>query len=116
LSKEAKVALLQQKISQASTNRWIAYITAFVLTALIGFISGFLGFTEDFALIVGVVPFVVCIAIGSYYWIQKDQLMKELERMAIDYPKCPKCRKEIPKGDFMYCPFCSASLKGNSES
>ena len=87
-----------------------------MLTASIGLISGYLGFTEDFALIVGVVPFVMCIAIGTYYGNQKHELMEELERMAIDYPKCPKCGQEILKGDFKFCPFCSASLKDNSES
>ena len=116
MSKEAKVALLQQKINEVSTNRWIAYIVGFVLTAPIMFILGYLGIPEDFALIVGAVPFIVCIAIGTYYGNQKHKLMEELERMAIDYPKCSKCGKEIPKGDLLYCPFCKASLKGNSES
>ena len=54
--------------------------------------------------------------IGSYYGNKKNKLMKELERMAIDYPKCSKCGKEIPSGDYEFCPFCAASLKGSKKA
>ena len=41
---------------------------------------------------------------------KKETLMKELESLAHRAPICPKCSKQIPQGNYTFCPFCGSPL------
>jgi hypothetical protein len=49
--------------------------------------------------------------VQSYYGKQEAGILWHIEQMAITIPKCPNCGKEIPQGNFEFCPFCGKSLK-----
>ena len=50
--------------------------------------------------------------VGEFvYEKEKAGLMNELNHLSIKIPICPKCGKQVPEGNFAFCPFCGASLK-----
>lgn len=111
LSKETKVALLQLRIREANRDKWIAYVLGCVSLFPIALLCLLYDVPYEMFFIIGLPFFIGGIGTGQYYRYQKNKLMEELERMAMGYLKCPKCRKEIPIGGFAFCPFCSASLE-----
>ena len=47
-------------------------------------------------------------------WVNaiNNQLRKhQIEQLSKSVGKCPDCGKEIPQGNFTFCPFCGKSLK-----
>ncbi|MBN1245115.1 zinc-ribbon domain-containing protein [Candidatus Bathyarchaeota archaeon] len=47
-------------------------------------------------------------------WVNaiNNQLSKrQIEQLSNHISKCPNCGKQIPQGDFGFCPFCGTSLK-----
>ena len=115
LSEDAKLAFLQEKIKQAKSNVRAGssgIVSACVIIAA-GIVASFwVGFIYLIAMVLlGAFFFVYGIYVAVHYSNQYDNLMKELEKMAIPTYTCPNCKKELPKGNFAFCPFCSASLK-----
>ena len=46
--------------------------------------------------------------------LSKEAIQKRREKRrqeAEEKPKCPNCGKEIPQGNYTFCPFCGKSLK-----
>lgn len=114
LSEEARLVYLQEKIKDAKRHErsgWIAFIVG-VIFAVIGFgFSDLIGLGGTLIGVAGIILAIVGVFESFYFLYQYNKSMKELEKMAIPTPKCPKCGKELPKGDFTFCPFCGASLK-----
>ena len=60
--------------------------------------------------------FGVIFSVGGVYIMtrfagQRNNLMKELEKMTIQRPNCPNCGRELSEGNFEFCPFCGKPLK-----
>jgi hypothetical protein len=122
LSEEAKIAYLQEKIKEAKRNEKhgaISIVSAGVFGGA-GIIFIVLGnaFGVIETIYAGISLIAICIFmfifgiyVSLHYEGQYKNLMKELEGMAILNPRCPTCGKELPKGNFAFCPFCGKSLK-----
>ena len=115
LSEEAKLAYLQEKIKDAKSN----VRAASAVIALAGVIIA-LGIVFSFWF--GFIYLIAMVLLGTFFFVygiygtvhssnQYNNLMKEMEKMATPTYTCPNCKKELPKGNFAFCPFCSASLK-----
>jgi uncharacterized membrane protein YedE/YeeE len=119
LSEDAKLAYLQEKIEDAKRNERLGPSGIVMGGVFVGVGIVFniiwnntvtmLGGISLIAL--GIFFFVFGIYVSGHYAGQYKNLMKELESMATSFPKCTKCGKELPKGNFVFCPFCGASLK-----
>ena len=115
MSEEAKLVYLQEKLDEAKKRErsgWWAFIIGLIF-AVFGYV--FIDFQPTGGILL-IICGVVLVAVGiveSWYlgFYQKTKLMEQLEKMAIKTPICPKCGKEIPKGNFKFCPFCGASLE-----
>lgn len=119
MSEDAKLAYLQEKIKDAKRNERLGpsgmvmggvsvgagVVFNIIWNNTVTYIGGIL------LIVLGIICFIVGIYMSGHYAGQYKNLMKELESMATSFPKCPKCGKELPKGNFTFCPFCSASLK-----
>lgn len=64
----------------------------------------------------------ICTAIGTglasvflFVSMRKDKTRAEptaeLTKIPIEISSCPKCGRQLPKGDLKFCPFCGASLE-----
>ncbi|UCG44824.1 MAG: hypothetical protein JSV58_05370 [Candidatus Bathyarchaeota archaeon] len=111
MSNEAKIALLQLRIREANRDKWIAYVLGCASLLPIALLYQSYDVPYEMVFLIGLPFFIGGIGTGQYYRYQKHRLMKKLERMTKGYTECPKCRKEIPSGDYKYCPLCSASLE-----
>ena len=122
LSEEAKLAYLQEKIKEAKSNvkAWSSIIVLAGSFIALGIVGGVV--LSLFSFWVGFICLIAMILLGVIFFVygiygavrsskQYDNLMKELEKIAVPTYSCPNCKKELPKGNFAFCPFCSASLK-----
>jgi rRNA maturation endonuclease Nob1 len=64
--------------------------------------------------IIGVIFFVLFSIVERVANGTKKELMSELENMGTKVSTCPNCQKQLPKGNFEFCPFCGTSLKPKS--
>jgi len=58
-----------------------------------------------------VVGTVVVFSVDRHYRSEEFKILGLIQQMTFQIPKCPNCGKEIPQGDFEFCPFCGNSLK-----
>jgi len=119
LSEEVKMVYFKEKLNDARRRErsgWIMFVVG-VFVAAIGFaFIPFIGQTSGILIGIGGVLLAIVGIIESFYFrLQHFKLMEQLEKMAIK-TTCPKCGKEIPKGNFMFCPFCGASLERKPET
>ena len=118
MSEEARLAYLQEKIKDAKRNERIGPlgiamggvfvgvgIVLNIWNNIVTVIGGLL------VIVLGIFLFVFGIYVSGHYAGQYKNLMKELEKMANTPPICPNCKKELPKGNLVFCPFCGNSLK-----
>lgn len=115
LSEEAKLAYLKEKINEARRKERTSTIIMFVGVIIAVLFYSEYPFHSNLPLtIMGIVLVIMGIVESTYYELQKNNSMKQLEKMAFKTPACPKCGKAIPKGNFAFCPFCGASLSQKS--
>ncbi|MEM3551885.1 MAG: zinc ribbon domain-containing protein [Conexivisphaerales archaeon] len=114
MSEQAKLIYLQEKIKEAKGRErsgMIAFIAG-VIVASIGFALGeVLGEGWTLMGIGGILAAVIGIVESFYYGYQHSKLLEQLKKMAEALPACPKCGKEIPQGNYAFCPFCGTPLK-----
>ena len=118
LSEQARVAFLQEKIKDAkgqSRSNFILGIVGLVLASFgfISYVNGSFGGGSGFLIVgtVGVIAAIIGFSLGSKSEIEKIRWTNELGKIAFTIPKCPNCNKELPRGNFEFCPFCGKSLK-----
>jgi hypothetical protein len=128
LSENAKLAYLQEKINEAkkkSRDAGFIVITGSAIITLGVIIGGSLIIligTET----QGYVFLTICLITGALFAVygfyaankynnEYKNLMKEFGEMTIQKPKCPNCGKELPEGNFEFCPFCGKSLKQSTQ-
>lgn len=107
MSEEAKIAYLREKIAYARGQSRAGTALSFIGLFLAVISYGWLG---DFNLtILGLGGVVVGACLGLYFDVQKARLLDQLKQMGSTL-KCPDCGKQIPQGNFAFCPFCGANL------
>ena len=114
LSEQAKLIYLQERIKEAKEREKSGRITFIVgvVLATIGFgLGGILGLGGTLIGMLGVLLAGIGFFELIYYTYQYYKLLDQLKKMATTFPTCPKCGKEIPQGNYAFCPFCGAPLK-----
>jgi hypothetical protein len=118
VSEQARAAL-QEKMKDANKNIYVS-LTPFNLGVIfVGYGIAQLTlwhYSIEFSIVVLLITMgIACIIIGICMTIpyirQYNKLKKQLEKIATSFSNCPNCKKEIPKGNFEFCPFCGNSLK-----
>jgi hypothetical protein len=115
LSEQAKIASLQERIKQErskSRTLTIGTLISFLIAATgIVLFEVFWGGLMSFSLVVlGVVLMILCSTTQSRANRTRNELLKELDSLSSKVPTCPKCGKEIPKDNYIICPFCGSRL------
>ena len=113
-SEEAKIAYLQEKIKETkSRERGGDIIFGFgIVMVVIYFLFDQLRPPSNILYLVIGIPFLAWgIIQGTYFYLKRSDLMEQMRQMAFVNPKCPNCGKELPQGNFEFCPFCGKSLK-----
>ena len=119
MSEQAKLIYLKERIEDARESKNIGFMLAIIgiVLAIIGF--ELRGVIEDVGwdfgwVLIGIIGIFLA-GIGFfasiYYEDQYHKLLDSLKIMATTFLTCPKCGKEIPQGNYVFCPFCGASLK-----
>jgi uncharacterized membrane protein HdeD (DUF308 family) len=116
VSEQARTAL-QEKMKDANKNIWVSLLP--VLLGIIFIVNGIFVLTEwhiSFQIIllqitIGIACMIIGICMTIPYIRQYNRLKKELENIATSFSNCPNCKKEIPQGNFAFCPFCGNPLK-----
>ena len=113
-TKQTKLANIKERIEKARNNSlggvYLNIMAAAVISAGI-VLSSYTGFSY---LVFCAFTGAVFAAIGLYSVAkcgkEYSSLIKEIEEMTIQTPKCNDCGKELPQGDFEFCPYCGKSL------
>jgi len=119
LSEQAKLIYLKERIEDArgSINIGLMLLIIGIVLAIIGFeLRGVIQDVEwafGWVLLgtIGIILAGTGFFATIYYGHQYDKLLDSLKIMATPFLTCPKCGKEIPQGNYVFCPFCGASLK-----
>jgi hypothetical protein len=117
LSEQAKLVYLQERIRDTKRRErgGLASFVIGVILAAVGFGLNdprFLGLGGTLMGIGGVILAVIGSIEWLYYMYQYNRYMEDLKKMTVTIPKCPKCGRELPQGNFAFCPFCGVSLEG----
>jgi hypothetical protein len=115
LSEQAKLTFLQEKIKDAKNRERSGHIFGLcgIILAVVGFTFysyGWLGWSPLALGIIGVIIAIFGIFENLFYSRERIRLMRELERMATKILTCSKCGKQIPQGNYTFCPFCGSPL------
>jgi hypothetical protein len=114
LSEAARIALLQEIMRNAKLNERGGLVTCIlgVIVSVTGFSTTSLAGNSVNLGVVGImiaaVGFVVYLHYSRLYSKFVGQLAKIAFKSAVP---CPQCGKELPEGEFGFCPFCGSSLK-----
>jgi len=114
LSEAARIALLQEMMKDAKRNE-----RGGLLACLVGVVVSVAGFSTIplvrnslelgvVGLVIGAVGFIVYLHYARLYSKFVGQLAKIAFKSATP---CPQCGKELPEGEFDFCPHCGSSLK-----
>jgi uncharacterized membrane protein YjjP (DUF1212 family) len=119
MSEQARIASLQEKIKEARNEERNYDIWA----SISGFSAGggfalYFSLNRDlFFLVLGIAGVIGVLLFGTVSFLAKKtktQLMKELDSLSMKVPTCQKCGKQIPQGNFTFCPFCGTALENAS--
>jgi ribosomal protein L37AE/L43A len=47
---------------------------------------------------------------SARYAGEYEKTMKELKKVAIPTFTCPKCGRQLPEGEYAFCPFCGSPI------
>jgi hypothetical protein len=109
LSEQAKLTYIQEELREARNNEKWGYLLGFLGAVLAGVGFGWgsglqaLGYLGILLAAFGFAWAIFCSYRGS-------KLREQLKTMATKIPTCPKCGKQIPQGNYTFCPFCGSPL------
>lgn len=115
MSNEAKLVYIQEKMRETKRRERTAYVGAILGMglAVVGFVLSDPRFLSTSGIVLGVIGIIGAVIEAISYAVNMqryDKLVDELGTMAKAIPTCPKCGKEIPKGNYTFCPFCGSPL------
>jgi rRNA maturation endonuclease Nob1 len=58
-----------------------------------------------------VVGTAVVLSANIYFSKEEGKILELIQQLAMSIPKCTSCGKQIPQGNFDFCPFCGNPLK-----
>lgn len=118
MSEQERMAL-QEKMKDANKNIYVSLTPFNIGVIFVG--TGIAQLTLwhisiEFSIVILLITIgIACIIIGICMTIpyirQYNRLKKELENIATSFSNCLNCKKEIPKGNLAFCPFCGNPLK-----
>lgn len=109
MSEQAQLFLLQRRLNEIKNYKRYALILGITFSIVLALIWPFDFFIGLFlAMFVGTA---IVWGVEWHYRKEEFRILQMIQKMAISIPKCPKCGKEIPQGNFDFCPFCGNSLK-----
>jgi predicted nucleic acid-binding Zn ribbon protein len=117
LSERIKLTAVQENLKKIRKRERLGKIIVVIgsLFLVVGVILSSFGFTSNILYIASVG---LCFfgAIDIYrYSRMKRKVLTALDHMIV-IKRCSNCGKELPKGDLVFCPFCSLKLVNKSES
>jgi hypothetical protein len=114
LSEQARLVYLQEKMRQAKREErfgTLIFVTGVIFITIYTLLTQYSPSPSGiWILVIGLVFAALGFAGIGYYSYQHMLLMKQLEKMTIKILTCPKCGKQIPQGNFTFCPFCGSPL------
>jgi amino acid permease len=114
LSEEAKNAYIKKRlglIRSCKGSGTLLFGVGLIMVILSISMSSFPSAFSIDTLVVGVLLCIFGVLMRGYFSFEEAKLINRLGTMSISVPKCPKCGKELPKGNFASCPFCGASFE-----
>jgi type III secretory pathway component EscS len=114
LSEAARIALLQEVMKDAKRNERAGLVACIVgvVVSVAGFSTTSLAGNSINLGIVGIVIAAIGFVVYLYYARVYLRFVGQLASMAFKSAvPCPRCAKELPEGDFAFCPFCGSPLK-----
>ncbi len=116
LAEQETIASIEERIRQEQNlakNMAIAAIISIIFTA-VGFgvnLTPYGGVVGQFGFgYIGMIGFFLCYAVEYNANQRRKKLIKKLADMTVKVSTCVKCGKQIPKGNFTFCPFCGSAL------
>ena len=111
MSEQAKLALLIVKLNDIRKTRRNLAISVIVIAVMLGVVGNLVGVDFLVLMTIAVGLMVVGLFTDSQYAKQEATIRWEIQQMATLIPKCSSCGKEVPQGNFEFCPFCGNQLK-----
>jgi hypothetical protein len=114
LSEAARIALVQEMMRNAKRNERSGLITCMlgIIVSVAGFSTTSLAGNSINLGVIGVVIAAVGFVVYLYYARLYSRFVGQLANIAFkSATPCPQCGKELPEGEFGFCPFCGSSLK-----
>lgn len=114
LSEAARIALIQEMMRDAKRNE-----RGGLLICIVGVVLSVAGFSTTSLAensinlgIVGIMIAAIGFSVYLYYTRLYSKFVGQLAKIAFKSAlPCPQCGKELPEGEFGFCPFCGSPLK-----
>jgi len=118
VSKQANIAYLQEKIRDARTRRYVGIsleVLGVIIFSIPFFFAPFTSIELPFSTFImlnagGIAFFIYGALLDNKSKRQYSVLMRRLQNIS-STSNCPKCGKVLPRGKFVFCPFCGNSLE-----
>jgi hypothetical protein len=116
MSEQAKLTYIRERLKEARSRERSGAISLFIGAILVGMGFAFYPMSGTILIIIGGVILSIIGGVETFYYTyQRMKLMEQLKKIAMKIT-CPKCGKELLDENFMFCPFCGASLERKPES
>jgi len=114
---EAKLSYLKEKLDNLQRKQKYVALVLLILPFFVFLIWDVVAETFDLGML-----FIALIAGGTfstivsrYYGERAGRLARQIERMGFR-TECLNCKKEIPQGDFKFCPYCGTALTHSAQA
>jgi hypothetical protein len=114
---EAKLSYLKEKLDNIQRKQKYVALVLLILPFFVFLIWDVVTETFDLGML-----FIAVIAGGTfstivsrYFGERAERLARQIERMGFR-TKCLNCNKEIPRGDFKFCPYCGTALTQSAQA
>ena len=111
MSEQARLFILRKKLNDTKKTRRNLTISIIVVAILLGVVGNLVGIDFLVVMTLAVGLMIVGLFMDSQYAKQESIILWEIKQMDMVISKCPSCGKEIPQGNFDFCPFCGNSLR-----
>jgi hypothetical protein len=114
LSEAARIALLQEIMRDAKRNERGGLVICIVgvVLSVAGFSTTSLAENSVNLGVIGILVAAAGFAVYLHYAHLYSKFVGQLAKIAFKSAvPCPQCGKELPEGEFGFCPFCGCQLK-----
>jgi hypothetical protein len=113
IRRKRSLSYLQKRLIELDNARGKAILLGIIGSIIFGFFWN-VWLEYDFAvgfILVIAISIAISVPLDGYYKKEKMKMFFEIQQITRSIPKCANCGKEIPQGNFDFCPFCGNSLK-----